>query len=111
MAVLKNAIDELSGKYVRGIGAVKLVEDAIFGLDCVNPPFFVHDCQLWYDTEKLGEIAFVEFIPHYSEDKSEYSLADFLSGDTACCWIYSNFLLEYANFPLIFLRFSRMVNR
>lgn len=69
LATLQTAASELAGEDVRSIGAAKLVEETISGLDCVNPPFFVHDSQLWYDTEAFGEIAFVKFTPQYGEDK------------------------------------------
>lgn len=69
LAALQTAASGLTGADVRSIGAAKLVEEAISGLDCVKPPFFVHDSQLWYDTEDFGEIAFVRFTPQYGEDK------------------------------------------
>lgn len=69
LEALQTAASGLAGEDVRSIGAAKLVEEAISGLDCVKPPFFVHDSQLWYDTEGFGEIAFVKFTPQYGEDK------------------------------------------
>lgn len=69
LAELQTAAGGLAGEDVRSIGAAKLVEEVISGLDWVKPPFFVHDCQLWYDTEDFGKIAFVKFIPQYGEDK------------------------------------------
>ena len=69
LTALRTATNGLAGEDVRGVGAAKLVEETISGLDCVKPPFFVHDCQLWYSTEDFGEIAFVRFTPRYGEDK------------------------------------------
>lgn len=69
LEVLQTAASGLAGEDVRSVGAAKLVEEVVSGLDCVKPPFFVHDNQLWYDTEDFGEIAFVRFTPQYGEDK------------------------------------------
>ena len=69
LATLRTAANGLAGEDVRGVGAARLVEEAISGLDCVKPPFFVHDCRLWYSTEDFGEVEFVRFTPRYGEDK------------------------------------------